>query len=170
MTCTKYPYCTWQWIFYLIRRSIFPLLLSILLPDFTVYMYNMLCIYKKELLLTFRKHRSSPHWLFFCFLFFFVFFLFFDGVRIAQLFRFCVALLCVFTCWVPCELCMFLVVSNTYYAVAVFVLCSLFLISLDCPFLIAPSVFSTVILTMECICWLWKILTNHLHFVYCTFS
>jgi hypothetical protein len=41
LTITKYQYLKWQWIFYFIRRLFFPLSLSVLLPDLTLYMSNM---------------------------------------------------------------------------------------------------------------------------------
>ena len=155
LTVTKYQYLKWQWIFYFIRRLFFPLSLSVLLPDLTWYMSNM--VY------TLWTPEFTP-----CFLVESVFLLFLV---------FCVVLLCFFTFLVPCcdvrydfhiknnvwfvftpklfvgglmsylcYLCLFA------YSVVQHILCCGFLhpvypmlpVSLDCPFFIAHSVFSNV--------------------------
>jgi len=41
LTAMNYPYLRWQWIFYFLRRCCFPLPLTRLIPDLTVYMSNM---------------------------------------------------------------------------------------------------------------------------------
>ena len=53
LTITKYPYLKWQWIFYFLHRCF---LSSITANTFT----GLDCIYKKQELLTPRKHLSSP--------------------------------------------------------------------------------------------------------------
>ena len=81
-----YPYLKWQWIFDFLRRCFFPLSLPRLLPD-CIWVTRQMSYKKQELL---REHLSSPPG--------------FGGVRV-HLFNFCVVLLCVFTFWVPCDLC-----------------------------------------------------------------
>ena len=80
LTVTKYHYLKWQWIFYFIRRLFFPLSLSVLLPDLTLYMSNM--VY------TLWTPEFTP-----CFL---------VGSVFLPFLVFCVVLLCVFTFLVPC--------------------------------------------------------------------
>jgi hypothetical protein len=74
LTVTKYQYLKWQWIFYFIRRLFFPLSLSVLLPDLTLYMSNMV--------------YTVNTW---------VHPLFFGGVRVPHIFSFlCCSIMCLY--------------------------------------------------------------------------
>jgi hypothetical protein len=64
LTAMKYPYVKWQWIFYNSQRFFFSLSLqgfwSYIVLDCIYYMINTAVSYKKQELLTFREHQSSP--------------------------------------------------------------------------------------------------------------
>jgi hypothetical protein len=135
LTITKYHYLKWQWIFYFIRRLFFPLSLSVLLPNLTLYMSNM--VY------TLWTPEFTP--------------LFFGGVRVPHIFSFlCCSIMCLYVLssmlWCPirfphkkqCLVRLYpqvvcsranvlfmlfvfvcLVLSNTYCVVVFFTLCTL---------------------------------------------
>jgi hypothetical protein len=155
LTITRYQYFKWQWIFYSLRNVFFSLSLPRFQPDLTVYLRNtpgvlleaeftvanlfsylccpikLLYILSSMLWCPLRFPHKDNVW--------FVF-----PSSCLEKGSCLIYIICV---------CLHIVVSNTYCVVFFFILSiSLFLlpVSLDCPFLIAPSVFSNVYLHYIC--------------------
>ena len=113
----------WQWIFSLF----FALSPTRLLPDLTIWVTRRVS-YQKQELLTLRDHLGSPP-VFVIFLFYFLL----QG-PCSSSFKFSV--FC----------CDFFIL----FVIVMCLVCPILLVSLDCPFLIGPSVFSNVYLQPKC--------------------